>query len=293
MRNATKSIVVAAGLCAASMGGCAETAGPHGEMETAQGPVRVVPEFRLQGTDRLPERLQLRDLGLAVSEIQLTPIEPDEGVAYTNRKPMDVDFRVGDGETSKKGRELVLPEAGKYDVSLRLEPVRADRPDGGRASDNYSFQLAGFVAGDGIVRVDPRGEGDEQSGDPIPFPASPKREDDAEGQEQPVSDKPALPKQWTPFEYRTDKSVVYTLDEVQFGSGRQLLSFSFDAEQWALELIEPLAEAVRHKTVPEEAAGTRQVVDVTREIDRLGEGPEGLADHMTVRAVRPGSGRGF
>lgn len=293
MRNATTSIVVAAGLCAASMGGCADTAGPDGPMETAEGPVTVVPEFRLQGTDNLPERLQLQDLGLAVSEIQLTPVNPDEGVAYTNRKPMGVDFRVGDGETSKQGRELKLPEAGKYDVSLRLEPVRADRTNGGTAGDNYSFQLAGFVAGDGIVRVDPHGEDDEQSGDPIPFPASPKRQDDAEDEEQRVSDKPALPKQWTPFEYRTDKSVVYTLDEVQFGSGRQILSFSFDAEEWALELIKPLAEAVRHKTAPEQDVGARQVIDVTREIDRLGEGPEGLADHMTVRAVRSGSGRRF
>lgn len=257
-------------------------------MRTKQGAVQVVPKFELEGTENLPENLRLEDLGLAVSEIQLAPADRKEAVAYSSLDPLGLDFKVGQGEIERKGGEIVLPESGKFDVSLRLEPSRQKQTK--RKTAQYSFVLSGYIAGDGVVRVDPRSNGENQDGDPVPFPLSPDRTDDDEQ----VSDKPALPKQWTPFKYRSQKSVVYTLDEVQFVKGKQYLSFAFDAEEWALELVKPLSEAVQKDSSPARGSNDRkEAVDVTQEIDRLGEGPEALADHMSVRTVRnPGGTNG-
>ena len=276
------------------LAGCGEAARTDGDStRTKESAVRVVPKFHLEGTEQLPENLRLHDLGLAVSEIRLTPVNPGGDVAYSNRKPLGLDFRVGEGEIERKGGELVLPDAGKFDVSLRLEPVRSDQKDAKAApagrSGKYSFRISGYVSGDGVVRVDPR-DGENSDGHPVPFPASPKHED-SESDNQ-VSDTPALPKQWTPFQYESRKSVVYTLDSVEFVEGKQYLSFSFDAQDWALELVKPLSRAVQSDSGPtEEAQKGQNVVDVTKEIDRLGEGPEALGDHMSVRAVRNGGGR--
>lgn len=275
-----------------ALAGCGESILSSGsdETRTDREAVTVVPQFELTGAEKLPDELVLDNLGLAVTEIDLTPVDGTEGVAYTNREPVGIEFDVQSGKTVRTGRELVLPESGKFDVSLRLEPVEL-REDAEGTNGEYSFRVAGAIAGDAVVRVDSTSDGDDQDGDPIPFPASPERTSDES--DDGVSDNPELPKQWTPFEYATDKSVVYTLDEVEFVGGKQALTFTFDAREWSVELVEPLARAVQRTAVENESVTeSTSVVDVTREIDKRGEGPEALADHVSVRTERPGGGHG-
>lgn len=260
----------------------------HSSEHTTERPVRVVPTFHLEGTDEVPEQLRLEDLGLAISEIELTPSSPDDSVAYSSRAPMGLEFHVEDGEVQLSGDELVLPEPGTYDVSLRLEPTGSRRDaTGAKQSRDYSMRISGYVAGNGIVRVDRDDDGENEDGRPVPFPASPDRDDEDDGN---VSDRPELPNQWTPFEYESGESVVHTLDQVEIGGDRQILSFSFDAEDWALELLEPLSRAVRRKETsprnPDDQGGG-SVVDVTREVERLGGGPAEMEEHMSVRAIQP------
>ena len=289
MRQDIVQTIIVAGALALVSAGCGEmNRTDDGEVRTRKDAVKIVPQFKLEGTENLPDELRIGNLGLAVSEIQLTPNNPSDSIAYSTREALGLDFRVADGQIVREGAEMTLPEAGDYDVSLRLEPGRGRES---RAENPYSLRVSGYVAGDGVVRVDPRDSGEESDGHPVPFPADPDRTSDSD--DEPVSDKPGLPKQWTPFEYESRKSVVYTLDEVEFRDGRQILSFSFDADKWALEVVEPLSQAVQTDTAPKRTSREgRSVVDVTQEIDKLGEGPEALADHMSVQAVRPGPGGG-
>jgi hypothetical protein len=282
-------VLVMAGAAVLLVAGCTDmfSSAENSSVKDIERPVRVVPTFHLEGTDKVPEQLRLEELGLAISEIELTPSSPDESVAYSSRAPMELDFQVEDGEIQLTGDELVLPETGTYDVSLRLEPT-GSRPEatGGGQDRDYSMRMSGYVAGNGIVRVD-RDDGENEDGRPVPFPASP----DPDDEEDDVSDRPELPNQWTPFEYESEQSVVHTLDQVAISGDRQILSFSFDAEDWALELLEPLSRAVRRKetspTGPDDQGSDTRVVDVTREIERLGRGPAGMEEHMSVRAIRP------
>ncbi len=291
-RIRTMTLFVCAGwlLVAAGCTGAFPEEG-DGETRTDRQSVRVVPRFHLEGTEHLPEQLQLEELGLAVSEIELTPSDPNETLAYSSRAPMGLDFRVSDGEIEREGKALTLPEAGTYDVNLRLEPSgrseAASDSDKPRARD-YSMRITGYVSGDGVVRVDPREEGDEEDGRPVPFPANPdESDDDSDPDERRVSDEPALPDQWTPFEFESQSSVVYTLDRVDIDGERQVLSFSFDAQEWAGELLEPLSRAVQSDETPSEPTPGDSPVDVTQAIERLGEGPEAMEEHMSVRAVGP------
>jgi len=292
VRHGWLTTLIVAGAVALVSAGCGEMNRADDEIRTEKDAVRIVPTFQLEGTENLPENLRIDKLGLAVSEIQLTPNSSDESVAYSTKKAMGLDFQIEDGQTVRQGSEMTLPETGDYDVSVRLEPV-ADvqrRAETGERR-NYSLRVSGYVAGDGVVRVDPRDDGETSDGHPVPFPASPDRTDSDSDEEPQVSDKPSLPKQWTPFEYESTKSVVYTLDQVEFRGGRQILSFSFDADKWALEVVEPVAEAVQTDATPtRESKSGQSVVDVTKEIDSRGEGPEALADHMSVQAVEPGAG---
>lgn len=283
--------LIAAGALALVSAGCGEMSRAD-DLRTKRDAVRIVPKFKLEGTENLPDNLRIENLGLAVSEIQLTPNNPDGSVAYSTKEGLGLDFRVGDGETVRQGSQMTLPETGDYDVSLRLEPVVGNQQEQTTDKRAYSLRVSGYVAGDGVVRVDPREDGETSDGHPVPFPASPDRTD-SDSEDPPVSDKPGLPKQWTPFEYESTKSVVYTLDEVEFRGGRQILSFSFNADKWAFEVVDPVAQAVQTDAAPKRGTrGGRSVVDVTQEIDRRGEGPEALADHMSVRTVKPGTGNG-
>lgn len=252
---------------------------------TAQQAVTVMPEFSIQGTEGLPEQFQLTDLGLVISEIRLEPVADDaNGIAYSNRDPIEMAFDVHGGERTREGESFVLPEAGKYNVSLRLEPVRYQYGQPG--SGSYSFSLSGYIRGDAVLRVDTHSDG-EDFGNPVPLPFEPKKVDSEDGK---LHDRSAVPKQWTRFQYQSRKSLVYTLDEVEFGAGRQYLSFVFEVEDWAQELIKPISKVVRDKSrdVPDSVASSRPV-DVTKAIDSLGEGPAALGDHMKVRATRLGS----
>ncbi len=290
MRHRVRTVLAAVGAAVLAAAGCTDmfSSAENASVHTTEQPVRVVPTFHLEGTDEVPEQLRLEDLGLAISEIELTPSSPDESVAYSSRAPVGLEFHVEAGEIQLTGDELVLPEPGTYDVSLRLEPTGSPS-EAGEAKDSrdYSMRMRGYVAGNGIVRVDRDDDGENEDGRPVPFPASPDRDEDDDGN---VSDRPELPNQWTPFEYESKQSVVHTLDQVEIGGDRQILSFSFDAEDWALELLEPLSRAVRRQesspTNPGDQGGG-SVVDVTREVERLGEGPAGMEEHMSVQAIRP------
>ncbi len=283
MRLTQVGSVALAGLLAASMAGCGNVDfGTPSQPDTAQREqaVTVVPEFTVTGASAMPGKLYLNELGLTISEIRLEPLSTEFGaVAYSTRNPTELRFDVAHGETVKLGEPVELPRAGRYLVSVRLEPISQveQSADGASEQVSPSFSVAGFVAGNGVVRVDPRYDGKHSDGSPVPMPFD-QRPDGST-----MHDNPALPTDWTAFHYDSRRSVFYTLNEVNFESGKQLLSFEFDVHDWALELVDPLINAVKHNE--DLGSPNKQGVDVTTPLESTGYGAETLFENAKVRAM--------
>lgn len=247
--------------------------------------VTVVPEFSVSGTSELPGELYLSQLGLTISEIRLEPLETEYGsIAYSTRNPTRLSFDVARGETLKLGEPIQLPSAGRYLVSVRLEPITEieESDEGAREKISPSLSVAGFIAGEGVVGVDPRYDEKRSDGSPVPVPFD-EREDSEDGEMQ---DMPALPTEWTPFHYDSQRSVFFTLNEVEFDAGRQYLSFDFNVQDWALDLVDPLLNAVRHNS--DSPTGPSDGVDVTSPLDSTGHGAESLFENASVRTMAEG-----
>lgn len=282
-----RNVTLAGVLAAATVAGCGEVDfGTPQPSETTQRKqaVTVVPEFSVSGTSSLPGNLYLSELGLAISEIRLEPISSELGsIAYSTRNPTRLHFDVASGETVKLGEPVELPRSGRYLVSVRLEPITEvqQSEDGAAEAVSPSFSVAGFVAGEGVVRVDPRYDEKRSDGSPVPMPF-----DEDDGDEDEMQDMPALPTEWTPFHYDSRRSVFFTLNEVEFDAGKQYLSFNFDVHDWALELVDPLLSAVKHTS---DLSGEKERgIDVTSPLESTGHGAESLFENAEVRAIAEG-----
>lgn len=245
------------------------------ETETRQQAVKVVPEFSVAGTDKLPDKLFISNVGLTVSEIRLEPLTyGHNGIVYASRTPADLSFEVGNDETSKIGDTMELPAAGRYLVSVRVEAV--DTKNGGAANDG-SLRIAGYAAGKGIDRNDPRRDGSVSDGSPVPLP--PDDEKPTEDGDEQLDDVDERPVSWTPFHYESHRSVHYPIGSVKLESGTQKLNFTFNVRDWALKLVEPVLQAVGDVDSPSRDSA----VDVTREVDNRGEGPESFMKNASVQ----------
>jgi hypothetical protein len=284
MRTKLLSSIALMGIFLVGLAACGEGSFGDADNTTSRGQaVTVVPEFSVTGTSTLPEELYLSELGLAISEIRLEPLSSDvASVAYSSRHAIDLHFDVARGELQKEGAPLQLPQAGRYMVSVRLDPsVSTEEASEGIAETvSPSLSLAGFVAGESIVRIDPRYDEKRSDGSPVPMPFDENEDDDTE-----IQDAPALPLEWTPFRYDSQRSVFFTLGEVELDAGEQTLSFDFDVEDWALELVDPLVSAVTHRDDPT-ASDEEEGVDVTRPLESTGHGPEAFFQSASVRTGR-------
>lgn len=264
--------------------GCGEAGSPDAaHTEELEQAVTVTPEFSISGTSSLPEELYLNKLGLTISEIRLEPLDPELGsMAYSSRSATRLEFDIHRGEMVKPGEPLELPSDGRYLVSVRLEPSAEveEKAQGASEEVSSSFSIAGFVAGTGIVRVDPRFDEKRSDGSPVPMPFEEihRTEDDDD-----MQDNPAIPTEWTPFHYDSQRSAFITLNEVDFTAGEQHLTFDFDVRDWALELVDPLLTAVEH----DDSLGSEhdEGIDVTRPLESTGHGAEALFRNARVQTT--------
>jgi hypothetical protein len=280
-----RSVALAGVIAAFAVASCAGVDGEQGEAAEREQSVTVVPEFSVTGTAALPDKLFLSELGLTISEIRLEPISSDLGsIAYSTRNATRLQFDVASGETVKLGEPVELPTSGRYLVSVRLEPIsEVEHSEAGSVETvTPSFSLSGFVAGEGVLRVDPRYDSTRSDGSPVPMPF-----DENETDEDSMQDMPALPTEWTPFHYNSRRSVFFTLNEVEFEAGKQYLSFEFDVHDWALELVEPLLTAVKHTN--EVGEPREEGIDVTNPLESTGHGAESLFENAEVRAIMQGT----
>ncbi len=261
-------VISVAALATMSIAGCVdnEAVGTFGSSTSVrQQAVTVVPEFIITGADAIPESLFVTQLGLTVSEIRLEPMWSKDSLAYSTREAVAINFDIAAGQTTQAQEALELPAAGRYLVSIRLEPTAAE--DG---QEPASFSLDGFVAGQ---RTQPIVD-DTSDGRPQPMPFD-KTEDNAE-----LTDRHAYPTQWTPFEYNSKRAVFYTFNDVELEAGTQSLTFSFDVRDWAADVMVPISNAVRS------SGGWDDSVDVTNQIDSTGNGVEALIRTGVVRSDR-------
>lgn len=255
-----------AAVAATPLMGCVDVdlGGPDvAERTTVEQGVTVVPEFSISGTDAIPESLYITDLGLTVSEIRLEPLTTSS-LAYSTREATSLHFDLAGEETLLTADPVELPHAGRYLVSIRLEPVD------GSADVTSSLSAQGFVIESGDAAVD-----DVSDGEPQPMPFDPK----ADATDDEVGDASAYPTEWTPFQYHSKRAVFYTFSDVEFEAGEQVLSFSFNLHDWAGGVAEPISNAVR-------ANRTDDSVDVTNQVDSSGTGAEALMETGVVRTVR-------
>lgn len=248
-------------------------------VETRQQDVTVVPTFTITGLNQLPDQLYLTELGFTVSEIRLEPLTSRDGqVAYSVVKPRTFHFKVADGDLVQSGEPIELPHAGRYLVSLRLEPT--SEPE---LTPLSSFELSGFVA-QSSMRVDPRASGDGRGDRPRPNPF------DGGGQVEPpddgtIQDSPETPESWTPFHYHSERAVFFPLNEVDLSAGEQHLDFSFDVQKWAVEIVDPISRAVE---TDESVRGEQEGVDISRHLDSSGQGAEAFIQGGSAQATPRG-----
>ena len=270
MKTTNLMKIASAALLAASAAGCVdvEMSGPDSTMFVdRQQAVMVVPEFSISGTDAIPESLYLTELGLAVSEIRLAPMAGDQSLAYTTRDAKFLRFDLARGETVRTTDAVELPAAGRYLVSIRLEPIEVEGE-----TETMSFTANGFVV-DGSQIDD--SVGSTSDGEPQPMPFDPKSSTGTDD----LSDSEAYPEAWSPFQYSSKRALFYTFSDVDLQPGTQILTFSFNVFDWAVDVVEPISNAVR-------ANETDQSVDVSKQVDSWGTGAEALIETGVVHTER-------
>lgn len=275
--NSLKKLSLLAGLLACfGSAGCADfEASVHelNEFESQPQAIMVTPEFVIHGLKSMPEGLYLTELGLAISEIRFQPVmASNSSIAYSTNDPFRLVFDVEHNEDVKRLEPIEFPKAGRFVVSIRLESYEEGNTSRG------SLSMTGLVASDGVIRSDPRENSDKKfDGNPLPLPFDKNREDEsAEGSD------------WTPFHYNSKRAVFYTFSDVELTAGDQTLSFNFNVNDWAGELIEPITRAVQNVNSPD--FGDAQGVDVTMQLDSIGWGAEALMEGASVRSVPMHSG---
>ncbi len=213
-------------------------------------PVVVVPEFHLSGIERVPAKLRVSSMGLTVSELRFAPVDTD-GIAFTTVDPMVIKFDVSNGEAYKKSlTEIRLPDPGRYLVSMRLEP----RPEEGFPQ---SFFMNGSV--EEVVSID----------------------EESDGWPQPVFDEKLAMKGWTPFRYKSRKTVFFTFNDITLQNGTQALAFEFDAANWSGSVVASISKAVRNTEHVNEDG-----VDVTNTVESAGDDFASLIETGIVENLR-------
>lgn len=260
--------------CALTLSACAGLEDDSSEspsVSTVVQAVEVIPEFNLKGTDRMPSRLFLSELGFTISEIRLTPVSEESNRPAYSAPSHNLTFDVARGQTVRHGDPIVLPEAGQYLVSLRLEPVATKNEQG--VVTLSSFTMSGFVFDDGTQEVqDSMGSVSE---DPQPgfF-----------GDDEAMTDASDAPESWTPIVYHSQRSLFMHLNNVTFEPGSQYLTLEFDARRWAAGLIEPLTRAVSKSRQSSEIG--EEYVDVSLQLDARGFDPSGFIDNGFAHTMR-------
>jgi hypothetical protein len=227
--------------------------------------VVVTPEFSLEGAELLPDHLFLTQMGLLVSEVRLTPLVSNaSGVAYSTAEAMPLTFDVSKGEFTQIGRSVTIPSPGRYVVSIRLEPLVAHNQELG------SLSVEGFIA----EAVDVANPTQTSDGTPLPLPFD-ERPTDADQ----LGDAAGSPVVWTPFSYNSKRTVFYTMNQVELVPGNQKLEFSFNLQDWASGAVEPISNAIKNNP----SANAEGGVDVTRQIESIGQGVDAMVQTGVVR----------
>lgn len=223
----------------------------------------VTPEFAVRGLDEVPEELMLQQLGLSVAEIRLEPLRGDEGFVYATSRPFSLTFDLESGEEVLRGETVKFPEAGRFLVSIRLEPpdedkqLEIDDPLYAGSLGLRGMVRSNFLASDEGQRElsDDEEDGKENDGNPLPLPAE-RINDDEE--------------MWTAFTLRSDRVVAYTYSDVELVPGEQALTFSFDVQDWARDAAAPIIDAA------ESHDSDAEVIDLGGVMDSPTSEPEAL-----------------
>ncbi len=225
--------------------------------------VSVVPEFHIANVDQIPSDLVVTDIGLVVSEIRLVPVQSENGLAYSTANPIGVKFKVNEDELARRGDEIVLPDKGRYIVSIRLEPVATLEGE----TETSSFSMDGYAAEiPDFANTSKHSDGTPL---PLPFDEKPDVEDDEEAAKEAM---------WTPFQYNSKQTIFYTFNDVELVPGKQVLTFTFDVQQWADSVADPISKAIRNSATAEEEG-----IDVTREVESVGQGARALIEGGVVQ----------
>ncbi len=269
---------------------CADTMEPERRLKTSETTVEVTPEFEVSGIAKLPDKLVVSELGLGVSSIELRPVETsDRGVAYVTGDPIQVEFDVDAGQRVAQSQKIILPETGLYDVTVRLEAGEDEES----SAQPYSLRMKGHAAESDVETstVSLEAIGEAFQGDPVPLPLDDGGTVDDSDEEmetgiQGLSDESEqLGEGWRSFALKSEKTVEHRLNRIKLREGEQRLRFRVDVHDWALDIVEPVTEAVEDEP---ESVDKPTCVDATHEVTERKRGPMAVGEYMSVSTHRVG-----
>jgi hypothetical protein len=224
------------------LAGCAMLDGGPGvgsagdEASLMRQPVFLQPIFELEGLDQLPDNIRLDELHLGVGAIFLDNVDSEDGMAYANQTPFQLHFFIQDGQIVVEAPPMTLPQGGRYQVSVQIEPQALELDNTIRAaslegdSEESSLLVSGRVTED---------DGDKE---PAPLPWRPTSLEDAGGLQEDAK--------VISFSYRSARTVRFTIDDVLLEGGRRNeLVLQLQLAEWVTETVSPaLSQALGDRT---------------------------------------------
>lgn len=254
-----------------ALSGCAHEAASSGSAvpsdlpATQEQAVRVALQFRLEDPASI-DAVEVEQVFLNVGAVFLDPLDGPGDTAFASRQPLALVFDPAAGDFEIQGPELFVPKAGRYAVSLLLEPGEiVGRAAGKDPGDALSVGIEGRYRAGSVI-----------ADEPSPLPWRPK----SFGQLQ-VEDA------WHPFAFRSTDAIRMQLAELQLDDGGNYeIAVVVRIDEWMRESVLPAVEAVVTAQERNERPG---VEPQTAVVDgSLGNGVElhGLLGDMAVSARR-------
>ena len=258
-------------LLAIVLSGCGEMTDnlDNRDLETQETAIVVTPQFELVGLNQFTPQMHLKKIKLGIGEVRMEPLDIEGEVIYISKEPEILNFHIDQGIFAIDSRPITLPHKGKYLVSLRLEPIDEELipnpkdPTGEKT--NSSFYISGALSARYFVAPP------LDNNKPTPLPWRTQKFGDEE-----------LQFIWIPFSYESQRIAYFELGVIEILGDSSQMIIGMDFSNWVSEAVTPILSEVIYQETPEDENSEANSIDLTDELDLVGQGMERALGNSSV-----------